>query len=82
MADIFGLKNIIRKHEEEAKRIALLKTIITAHDNGKTSASICYPMGASPDILNFLRSFGFKVHNIQLKELGNPNAQTCMVRWD
>jgi hypothetical protein len=77
MADLFGIKSVIKKHDAEKEKIDIFKTIIAASEIGKTNITICYPVGANPYLLNSLRSFGFKAHNIELK----GKSKSCLIQW-
>jgi len=81
MADFFSIAKIVRKYHEEKERIELLQSILDHKGNGKNNCSICYPIGASTDLVNYLRSYGFKVHTIDLKDPQIKDAKATIVQW-
>lgn len=81
MADLFALKNLIARHESEKPRIDILRSILHEDEKGKNSLSILFPSGATEVLINDLRSYGFKAHNIDVKDPKIKNAKACLIQW-
>lgn len=81
MADIFAIKNQIIKHEEEKYVIDLFRSIVQTDAEGNKNLSICFPSGAAEWLINKLRLYGFKAHNISVKDPTHKDAKACLVQW-
>lgn len=81
MADLFGIKKMIQHYDEEKTKIELFKSILNEESKGKRSLSIMFPDGAPEHLINLLRHYGFKAHNIMVKDPVKKDAKTCLIQW-